>query len=106
MDRAVSPDRRQASRFIVGAHGGMRGTLRPGCAATIVDVSAGGTLVETSRPLRPGAAVHLRIRTGSRAIAVNARVLRCAVWSIDPLDGVRYRGALGFDRPVDWPARD
>lgn len=95
-------DRRHNPRFAASVHGGVRATLRPGCVVLLVDISAGGTLVEAPRPLRPGASVHLRVTTAGRAIAVTAHVLRCMVWSIDPLEGVRYRGALKFDRNVDW----
>ena len=99
-------DRRRTSRFVPSSHGGLKATLRPGCTAVVIDVSAGGTLVETSKPLRPGAAVHLQLKGRGRAVVVHAHVLRCMVWSIDPLDGIRYRGALSFDRQVDWSARE
>jgi hypothetical protein len=73
-----------------------RATLRPGCAVAVIDLSAGGALVQASRPLRPGARVHLRLETARRTFSVAAHVLRCAVWSLDPDDGVTYRGALQF----------
>ena len=95
-------DRRRNARFVVDARAGLGGTLRPGCAIALIDVSSGGALVECTRPLRPGATVHVVISSGARPGSVNARVLRCMVWSIDPLDGVRYRGALKFDRTVSW----
>ena len=79
-----------------------RATLRPGCAVTLIDVSAGGTLIEGPRPLRPGAAVHLQVTTAARRFAIAAHVLRCAVWSLDPVDGVTYRGALRFEHRVEW----
>ncbi len=98
-------DRRHHPRVAGTAYGGVRATLRPGCVVVLVDISAGGTLVEASRPLRPGASVHLQVTTAGRTTAVTAHVLRCMVWSIDPLDGVTYRGALQFDRTVDWRLR-
>ena len=104
MDRALT-DRRRTSRFAPSSPDALQGTLRPGYLVLLIDFSAGGTLVESVRPLRPGATVHLRVRADGRAIAVSAYVLRCRVWSIDPLDGVRYRGALRFDREVDWTVR-
>ena len=94
-------DRRENPRYATAVHGPVRGTLRPGCAVLLIDVGPGGTLVEASRPMRPGSVVHLQFTTEGRTIAINGRVLRCAVWSIDLRDGVRYRGALKFDRPLD-----
>jgi hypothetical protein len=79
-----------------------RATLRPGCVVSLVDVSRGGALLEGPRPLRPGARVHLQVTTSARTFAIEAQVLRCAVWILDPIDGVRYRGALRFDQRVDW----
>lgn len=105
MEQQVT-DRRRNPRFAASAPGGVRATLRPGCVVLLVNMSAGGTLVEAQRPLRPGASVHLQVSTAGRAIAVTAHVLRCTVWSIDPLEGARYRGALKFDRNVDWGTRD
>ena len=35
--------------------------------------------------------------TAARTFALAAHVLRCAVWSLDPYDGVTYRGALMFE---------
>ena len=95
-------DRRVDARFEVPPRAGARATLRPGCAITLVDVSAGGALVEAARPLRPGARVHLQILTTSRRFAIAAHVLRCAVWALDPLAGVTYRGAVRFEHPVEW----
>ena len=75
----------------------MRAVLRPGRAVSLVNLSVGGALVESPRPLRPGSSVHLQVTTGARAIGLTARVLRCAVAVIDA-DGVLYRGALMFDQ--------
>lgn len=95
-------DRRTDARFEPPVRAEARATLRPGCAVRLVDVSAGGALVEAPRPLRPGARVHLQVTTTSRRFAIAAQVLRCMVWSLDPLDGVTYRGALKFDHRIDW----
>ena len=96
MDQPLT-DRRLDARFPPPRRGATRATLRPGCPVRLVDLSAGGALVEAARPLRPGAHVHLQLVTGARTFALAARVLRCAVWSLDPYDGVTYRGALMFE---------
>jgi hypothetical protein len=72
-----------------------------------VDLSAGGALLEASRPLRPGARVHLQLVIEAGTFALAARVLRCAVWSLDPYDGVTYRGALAFEERCElfWEPR-
>lgn len=100
MDHSLG-ERRRDARFGDASVVGMRATLRPGCLVSVVDLSAGGALVEAPRPLRPGASVHLRVATARRTVAVAAHILRCAVWAVDPHHGVRYRGALRFDQPFD-----
>jgi hypothetical protein len=101
LDPAVV-ERRVDARFALPPRAEARATLRPGCAITLVDVSAGGALVEAPRPLRPGARVHVQILTTSRRFAIAAHVLRCAVWALDPLAGVTYRGAVKFEHRVEW----
>jgi hypothetical protein len=70
--------------------------LRPGRAVLLVNLSAGGALVESQRPLRPGSRVHLQLITAERSLGLAARVLRCAVAAIAAA-GVRYHGALAFE---------
>ena len=76
-----------------------RATLRPGCEVAVINVSAGGALVEASRPLRPGARVHVHLVTRGRTLTATAHVVRCQVWALDAVEGVVYRGALRFDQP-------
>ena len=101
MDSTVA-DRRVDARFDPPAVPDLQATVRPGCAVVLVDVSGGGALVQAPRPLRPGAKVHLQVTAGSHRLAIPAQVVRCAVWSLHPLDGVFYRGALQFDERVEW----
>ena len=99
-------DRRTDSRFAPPASNAARATLRPGCVVALVDVSRGGALVEGPRPLRPGARVHLQVATAAKTFSIEAQVLRCVVWILDPIDGVRYRGALRFEHQIDWAWAD
>ena len=78
-----------------------RATLRPGCSVLIIDASPRGALVQAAKPLRPGTRVHLQVSTENATITVVARVLRCVVWALHPLDGAIYRGALVFDERCD-----
>ena len=90
-------DRRRDARFGQSWVHAARATLRPGCPVAVVDLSAGGALVQAVRPLRPGARVHMQVATSARTFTVSAHILRCMVWSVDPQQGVVYRGALRFD---------
>ena len=94
-------DRRTEARFGGQVVGEMRTVLRPGCAVSLINLSAGGALIEGPRPLRPGARVHLVLGIGARSFGLAAHVLRCSVASLDATDGVRYRGALRFDERCD-----
>lgn len=93
-------NRRLEARFAPPA--AARATLRPGCVVALIDVSGGGALVEGPRPMRPGSRVHLQVATAARTFSIEAQVKRCTVWIVDPIDGVRYRGALCFDHRVEW----
>ena len=101
MDQPLT-ERRIDARFAV-PHGSItRATLRPGCAVHVVDLSAHGALVQAGRPLRPGARVHFQLVTTERTFALVARVLRCAVWTLDAEQGATYRGALQFDERCEF----
>ena len=95
-------DRRRDPRFEWSSEEITRATLRPGCTVQIVDVSAGGALLQSGRPLRPGARVHFQIVTTVRAFSLVASVLRCEVWMLDSFQGVTYRGALQFEQRCDF----
>ena len=72
VDQPVT-ERRVHARFPPPRRGEPRATLRPGCPVRLVDLSAGGALLEASRPLRPGARVHLQLVTAARTFALAAR---------------------------------
>src|SRR5262245_55848145 len=95
-------DRRQANRrHTIDEHGIARARVRPGHDVTLVDVSAGGALIETERRLLPGSCVELVLVDGARSTNIRGRVLRCAVARLDPTF-IRYRGAVGFERDLSW----
>ena len=100
MDHALI-DRRIDSRFAVSSATVSRATLRPGCAVRVVDLSAGGALVQAAQPLRPGARVHLQLVTDTGSFGLVATVLRCAVWALHAELGATYRGALQFEERCD-----
>lgn len=89
-------DRRGDRRWTrVEEHGVLSTRIAPSHPARLVDVSAGGALVDTTARLLPGAAVEVRLATHRHRICVRGEVVRCAVARLDP---VVYRGAVRFDR--------
>lgn len=101
MDEPLTTDRRSEPRFPPPLLHAVRATLRPGCMVMIVNLSAGGALLEAVRPLRPGARVYLQLVTQVRTLVVAAHVLRCTVWVLDRVTGPTYRGALKFEQRCD-----
>jgi hypothetical protein len=82
-------------------HGIVSTRVRPGHRAKLIDVSAGGALIETTHRLLPGTSVELHVETRSHRTNVRGRVLRCAIVIVRP-SWVCYRGAIGFDRQLPW----
>lgn len=98
MARPVT-ERRGFSRFGEPSIGRLQAVLRPGHAIAIVNLSAGGALVDGWRPLRPGSRVFLQLTIGGEVGGRSARVVRSTVASLTGTEGVRYRSALSFDEP-------
>ena len=79
--------------------------VRPGYRARLIDVSAGGALIETNCRLLPGSIVELHMETTTAHAKVRGRVLRSNVASVRP-SFVCYRGAICFDRHLPWFVED
>lgn len=77
--------------------------LKQGGAVTLIDVSAGGALLETSRILRPDSELILEFfDAASKHVAqMTSRVLRSHVARIDGV--MKYRGACVFSQPLAHP---
>jgi hypothetical protein len=82
-----------------------RGKLRPGRPAQIVDVSAGGALIETDTRLLPGTRVELQLGEPVALYKVKARILRCHVAVLER-ERVRYRGALMFEERLPFGGKE
>lgn len=96
------PDRRGTRRLeAFEEHRIVSACVRPGHRARLIDVSAGGALIETSHRLLPGAPVELQVETGTDRARIRGQVLRCAVVRLRPT-WVCYRGAIVFDRHLPW----
>jgi PilZ domain-containing protein len=100
MDQPLT-DRRQDTRFLPPLLGDTHATIRPGREVSLINLSAGGALIQAGRPLRPGSRVHLQVKTPARTFGLNAHVLRCIVSSLNAVDGVTYQGAIRFDHRCD-----
>jgi hypothetical protein len=95
-------DRRESCRRqTIDEHGIERARVLPGREVALVNVSAGGALIETSHRLLPGSPVELHLATKERRVFVRGRVLRCAVARLGAT-AVSYHGAIGFDRLLPW----
>jgi hypothetical protein len=90
-------DRRRCPRRPAAGEGWTRVRVCPGRDAVLVDLGAGGALVECRSRLLPGSTVLLQFIAPGRTVTVRGRVVRCEVTALDPAHGVRYRGAVSFD---------
>jgi hypothetical protein len=100
-------ERRTSTRRTgVKEHGIVRARIRPAYDVSVIDLSAGGTLIEATHRLMPGTSVELHLRNAeNEAQIIRGRVLRCTVSHISA-NGVRYRGAIVFERELPWLAND
>ena len=96
-----SDRRRTPRRLTLEEHGIARALVRPGREVALVDVSAGGALLESVHRLLPGSLIDLHLASPGRAVSIRGRVLRCVVARLRPT-GVRYHGAIKFDRDLGW----
>jgi PilZ domain len=91
-------ERRVAPRFDPASEGRVvRSRLRAGHEARILDISSRGALIESDRRLAPGARLVLQISMSGAHFELEGRVIRAEVSALVAA-GVRYRGAIQFDR--------
>jgi hypothetical protein len=76
--------------------------LSIGQGVSLVDLSAGGALLDSPIPLRPNAMLGLEIVGASALTVVQFRVLRCEVGALEP-GQTTYRGACEFTQILDLP---
>lgn len=76
--------------------------VKYGPEVAIVDLSQGGVLVESDRPLKPGSKQALEIASGGKTIVVPFGVLRSKISALGP-KGAVYRAACAFNRILDLP---
>jgi len=78
--------------------------LRGGREWAVVDLSAGGALLEGESRLLPGTHVDAHVTTRDGRVLVRARVMRAWVVRLRA-DAVGYRAALAFETAVDTSTR-
>ena len=75
--------------------------LKYGADIRVIDISAGGMLLETEKALAPDANVVVELTGRESPILVPSRILRCRAASLG--DSVTYQGACAFKRPLSIP---
>jgi hypothetical protein len=65
----------------------------------VLNVSAGGALIETTHRLLPGRWLDLQLVFATGVVTIRGSVLRCAV-SHASTDRITYRGGLSFERQL------
>ena len=75
--------------------------LRSGSPLSLIDLSPGGALFETSTPLGPGSTATLTLAGDGILETATFRLLRCEVSSLK--GGLVFRGACVFDRVLRLP---
>jgi hypothetical protein len=101
MKNRLNDRRRDRRCHAVEDHGILAARVRLGHRVAVIDVSAGGALVESNHRLLPGSVVELHVEAANRRATIRGRVLRCAVVRVHSSE-LCYRGAIMFDRHFGW----
>ena len=96
-----SERRREPRRQTVADHGVVAIRIRPGIEARLLDVSAGGAHVQTTRRLPPGCLIHVQLAFPTCITTVRGRIVRTAVCSVSAAL-VTYRCGVRFVRRLSW----
>jgi hypothetical protein len=103
-DLACNPSDRRAHPRIISAKlpltNARIASVGPG---SVVDLSAGGALIDLPNHVRPEARLALQLETAVERMELPFQLLRCYVAAIDS-GGPTYRVAGTFDRPLDVEA--
>ena len=101
-DQEPPSDRRIHERLRTGDLEWLRGaSVKYGAEVRVLNISAGGLLLETPQALKPNSSVVLELTGPDSPILVPSRVLRCRVASLS--DILTYEGACAFRRPLTLP---
>lgn len=81
-----------------------RMSLAGGACASVIDLSVHGALFDVAVRLLPGDTTKFELIAADDRTVVTGRVVRSEISSFGR-DGIRYRGACRFDRPLPWRGR-
>jgi len=99
-------DRRHADRRSGDAElSALTLALRTGTTVDVIDMSAGGALVESSARLEPGTNLAIRAFSTRTGVVNRATVIHCRVWSLDIRSGIRFRAGLRFETCSGYPSK-
>jgi len=101
MSTSSASCRRAAQRIASDEHGIVSARIRLGYRAKVINVSAGGALVETVHRLLPGTKVELQMETQTHRASIRGRVVRCTVASLRAAS-ICYCAAIAFDSYLPW----
>jgi PilZ domain len=91
-------ERRGSARRWLSAEGrSAQVRIRSGHPAVVLNISAGGVLVESESRLPPGTTIEMIFEEPDKRVSVKGRVLRSAVTRV-LRNGVSYQVAVAFDR--------
>jgi hypothetical protein len=79
-------------------------SLAGGACASVIDLSMHGALFDIAVRLHPGDTTKFELIAADDRTMVTGRVVRSEISAFGP-DGIRYRGACRFDRPLPWRGR-
>lgn len=100
MSSVPKPERRQTPRFTgLEEYGVASIRLRPGYAASLIDLSSGGAFFEIARRLMPGTPADLHVETWRQRLTIRGSVVRCQVARLAS-NAVVYRAAVAFHSPL------
>jgi len=97
----TSADRRRQPRLGQACLDGLSGRVRPGHVVRVMDLSAGGALIETSRRLAPGGIADMHLESGELRHDTRVRVVRSYVSHVLP-DAITFRCAVALEKEVPW----
>jgi len=102
LDQKRSSNRRIHERLKAGTLEWLRGAnVKYGAEVRVVDISAGGLLLETRQALKPNSNVVLELTGPDSPILIPSTVVRCRVASLGKF--LTYQGACEFKRPLTLP---
>ena len=102
VSRHADRDRRAHDRLVAHELEWLKSArLRCGSPLSLIDLSPGGALFETTTPLGPGSTATLTLTGEGITETATFRLLRCEVASLK--HGLVFRGACVFDRILQLP---